>query len=148
MNISKINKSKAYSILRSYITFEIDEGDKAIEVKARQVLFSKLQLISGQKLLDEVISHILTINFHIDYQRFFFKRMYNYKELDISLYPYGFIINLGYLSYYNKSNIMIKEEKEIENIIEISKAIYYIKNIKRFYYPIQLFNTTSISTLG
>ncbi|MGL5983461.1 MAG: hypothetical protein ACRCZR_09040, partial [Cetobacterium sp.] len=48
----------------------------------------------------------------------------------------------------NKSNIMIKEEKEIENIIEISKAIYYIKNIKRFYYPIQLFNTTSISTLG
>ncbi|MGL4864841.1 MAG: hypothetical protein ACRC4T_17235 [Cetobacterium sp.] len=148
MNISEKNKYKAYSILRKYITFEIVEGEEAIELKAREVLFSKLKLISGRNLLDEVILNILNVNFHVGYQRFFFKRIYDYSELDISLYPYGFIINLGYLSYYNKPNILIKEEEEIESIIEISKAIYYIKNIKRFYYPAQLFNTTSLSTLG
>lgn len=148
MNIAEKNKYKAYSILRKYIAFEIIEGEKAIELKAKELLLNKLKLVSGEKLLDEVISNILKIKFHTGYQRFFFKRIYNYNESDIELYPYGFIINLSYLSYYNKSNILIKEDEEIKNIIDISKAIYYIKNIKRFYYPMQLLNTTSSSTLG
>ncbi len=148
MYIGEKNKYKGYCILRKYIVFEIVEGEKVIESKARKELFNKLKLISGKNLLDKVISNILNINFHTGYQRFFLKRIYNYTVSDIDLYPYGFILNLGYLSYYNKPNMLIKEKEEIESIIEISKAIYYIKDIKRFYYPVHLLNTTSPSTLG
>lgn len=146
MTIYEKNRYKAYSILRKYLSFKNDEEN--LELKIEEFIQSKIKNISGKFLLNKVLEKLPKEGYSKKFDRIPFTRIYDYKNENINLFPYGYLINLSYINYYNTSCILLDVSKEIDEIMELSIALYYIKDIKRFFYPINLFITTSSQTFA